>query len=158
MLGPGCRSFPVGLYVPDATLDALAGSEYEEELDPRAIQRTLRESFAYAGGPLELSPWAYYRLDRQPALGPFSPEALADPGAAALQGLRAGDLVLVKNPRAQSLGITLTFAQFTFYDHLGVLVERAGRFFVCDSWPSFHPLGSAPDLPRASAAACARRR
>ncbi len=142
----GCRSFPVGLYVPDSTLEALSRPEYEEHLGRRRLERELRASFGYRGGPREPSAETYFRLDLDPPLGPLSASACARAGAPAVRGLRPGDLVLAKNPRAQSLGTTLTFEPFTFYDHLGVLAERSGALVVCESWPRFHPFGSAPDF------------
>jgi hypothetical protein len=141
-----CRAFPVGMYVPDAVLDTLARTPYVEELDERALARELARRAGWPIAPADLPRARYWRLDEEPARGPLAPAAFDARAGAATVGLASGDLVLVKNGRAQSLGTTLSLAEFTFYDHLGVLVERDGLWQVCDSWPSFHPLGKSQDF------------
>jgi hypothetical protein len=141
-----CRAFPVGLYVPDTVLGTLAAESAFAPLDEAELARALAER---AGGPLELratDPERLFRLDLSPPTGPFAPTELTQAAGSAADGLRAGDLVLVKHPRAQSLATTLTFGEFTFYDHMGVLVERDERFLVCDSWPRFRPFLCARDF------------
>jgi hypothetical protein len=134
-----CRAFPVGMYVPTPVLEAL---------EPRATDLSVAEleaELAQRFGPLpelETDPKRYWRLDLAEPQGPFESERAGHE----LPGLAAGDLVLVKNPKAQALATTLTFARFTYHDHLGVLIERDGAFLVCDSWPSFHPLGKSDDF------------
>lgn len=129
-----CRAFPVGMYVPTPVLEALEPREADTSL------AELEEGLARRFGPLPAAgtePEHYWRIDGDEPRGPFGPERAGQE----LSGLAAGDLVLVKNPKAQALATTLTFARFTYYDHLGVLIERDGQLFVCDSWPSFHPFG-----------------
>lgn len=142
----GCRAFPVGIYVPDTVLDALEGSRYAEHLDERALRRELEARAGKSLAPVDTDGRAYWRLDAEPELGPLAPAAFDARDGPATAGLASGDLVLVKNPKAQSLATTLSFAAFTFYDHMGVLVERDGRWWVCDSWPSFHPFAKAVDF------------
>lgn len=127
------------MYVPTPVLEAL---------EPRAtdassaeLEAELLERFG-ALPEVELDPERYWRLEDAEPRGPFAPDRVE----LEVSGLSAGDLVLVKNPKAQSLATTLTFARFTYFDHLGVLIERDGAFFVCDSWPSFHPLGKSDDF------------
>jgi hypothetical protein len=127
------------MYVPAPVLEAL---------EPRADEATAAQLEAELGkrfGPLPVvrtDPERYWRIDGDAPRGPFAPEEAEHE----VSGLAAGDLVLVKNPKAQALATTLTFARFTYYDHLGVLIERDGAFFVCDSWPSFHPFGKSDDF------------
>ncbi|NOT29536.1 MAG: hypothetical protein HOP15_03700, partial [Planctomycetes bacterium] len=156
-----CRAFPVGLFVPDEVLAALAQPSRAEELDERVLAREIEALAGARIEPAAETDGSYWRLDGESALGPFSPadfdaadfdaadsdavdsDAAAHPAAA---GLASGDLVLVKIGRPQSLAITLTLEEFNFYDHVGVLVERGGRWLVCDSWPSFRLLGKADDF------------
>lgn len=140
-----CRSFPIGLYVPASVLDALEHSSYVEDLDEGELAVELARRAGVALHPSETSARAYYRLDTPAVLGPLAPDAL-DAAHPATADLVAGDILLVKNPRAQSLATTLSFDEFTYYNHLGVLIEREGLFFVCDCWPSFHPLVKARDF------------
>lgn len=144
-LALACRAFPVGMYVPDRVLDALEHAAYDEDADLGAVASELgaRGVRAPAPPPGERAGW--FRLDRAPVAGPFAARDLARPGAAT-DGLAAGDLVLVKNPKAQSLASTLCFAEPTFYDHLAILVEVRGRWQVVDSWPAFSVLGCAEDF------------
>ncbi|MEQ1893207.1 MAG: YiiX/YebB-like N1pC/P60 family cysteine hydrolase [Planctomycetota bacterium] len=134
-----CRAFPVGLYVPTPVLEALEprGADASvAQLDAELVQR-------FGALPeVATEPERYWRIEGEAPRGPFAPERAEHEVA----GLAAGDLVLVKNPKAQSLATTLTFARFTYYDHLGVLIERDGALFVCDSWPSFHPIGKCDDF------------
>jgi hypothetical protein len=142
----GCRAFPVGLYVPDEVLTRLAETRYVEDLDEAGLARELAERAGRPLDPAPPSPARYFRLDLAPPRGPFAPAAFDVPGGEAAAGLCAGDLVLLVNPKAQSLATTLTFENFTFHDHLGVLIEREGRLLVCDSWPRFHPFAKASDF------------
>lgn len=134
-----CRAFPLGLYVPTPVLEAL------EPRGAKASVAQLEAELVRRFGPLpevDTDPERYWRLDGAAPRGPFAPAQAGHE----LSGLAPGDLVLVKNPKAQSLATTLTFARFTYHDHLGVLIERDGAFFVCDSWPSFHPFGKCDDF------------
>jgi hypothetical protein len=141
-----CRAFPLGFYVPGEVLDALGETHYVEHLDEAALARELDRRAGVVVEPACTERSRYWRLDREPVLGPLRCEDFDSSSSAASAGLASGDLVLVKNARAQSLATTLTFGEFTFYDHMGVLVERAGRWLVCDSWPSFQPFSKADDF------------
>jgi hypothetical protein len=145
LLAAGCRAFPVGLYVPGRTLDALERSTYDEDAALESVVAELRERGVSHPAPAAGEREAWFRLDREPAMGPFEPRAADRPGPLTA-GLAPGDLVLVKNPKAQSLATTLCFTEPVFYDHLGVLVLVHGRWQVIDSWPFFSPLGCAEDF------------
>jgi hypothetical protein len=142
-----CRAFPVGMYVPDSVLDALETSGFEEHVDEHELARELASRAGERVRPAAEAPGTrYWRLDVEPVRGPHAPAAFEAADGEASDGLEPGDLVLAKNGRPQSLGTTLSVHEFTFYDHAGVLVERGGRFYVCDSWPRFHPLVKAEDF------------
>ena len=144
----GCRAFPVGVLVPDTALDALSDPGFEERLDEDELEDELtRRAGVGVRAARAGSRERYWRLDAEPVAGPLAPEAFehAEEGRAGA-GLMPGDLVLVKNPTAQSLATKLVLVESTLYDHVGVLVEDEGRLFVCDSWPRFHALVKAEDF------------
>lgn len=141
-----CRAFPVGLFVPDEVLAALAQPSWAQELDERVLAREIEALAGTRIEPAVETAGGYWRLDAEPALGPFCPADLDRCTHSSTGGLASGDLVLVKMGHPQSLAITLTLEEFNFYDHVGVLVERRGRWLVCDSWPDFRLLGKADDF------------
>ncbi|HED65274.1 MAG TPA: hypothetical protein ENJ09_06945 [Planctomycetes bacterium] len=149
LLFAACHA-PAGWIVPDRAIEALEEDPFpalpaREDLireveailgrrvEPRRLQRAHTFRVDLDSGPLELR-------------GPRGERPLDRADAAALVGLRTGDIVLAKNAKPQSLGSTLSLVRFTFFDHAGLFVEEDGRAFVYEARPrlSYHP--SAPDF------------
>ncbi|MEW6074515.1 MAG: hypothetical protein AB1726_18210 [Planctomycetota bacterium] len=141
----GCHAFPLSLYVEGEVLDELSATSFRSAVDDREIAAGMRERLGYDGGRAPYLEEAFHRLDLAPA-DPFSPAAADDPASPFLAGLASGDVILAKNPKAQSLAATLSFAEFAYYDHLGVLVFEDGGVWVYEAWPRLRLLSTAPDF------------
>ena len=142
-LAGGCRSFPLSLVVPDATIETLERSDYTEDPLPRALDARLRDGFGVGLARHAAPAPGIRRLDAHGAGGPYRPPELTAAAHPAITDLRTGDLLLAKNKKPQSLGQTLALAEFTYYDHLGVLVRDGEELFVCESWPRLRLLAFA---------------
>jgi len=143
LLLAGCGSFPIRLYVERAVLRELETTR--RAAPPAGIERQLRERLGYEGGPVELIGEDFHRLDRGPR-DAFDAAEATSTASRWTADLRPGDLVLAKNIRAQSLGSCLALAEFTYHDHVGVLVHDEGRWQVCESWATFHGVGPSADF------------
>ncbi len=135
---------PVSLVVDASTVRELERTVFVEGLDEGRVRTAVRTWLPFTGEPLATDPERYWRCDR--SVGPFAPTDLVA-GAAALDGLASGDLILAKNDKPQALGTTLTLSRFTLYTHIGLLeIDAQGTPFVHESWPTIRLLSLAPSL------------
>jgi len=134
----GCRAFPISLFVPRETLNVLETSDFVERLDDAELDHALARHFGLSPSLEDVAPHLsrdLYRVDLLPEIGPLSPQALNEDNHPALWDLEPGDLLLAKNRKPQSLGQTLSFTDFTYYGHMGVLAREDGELVVYESWP-----------------------
>ncbi len=145
LVGGGCGTFPLSLYVDEAVFDELERTNLRTDVSDFEIAAGMSDRLGYEGERVSFLGEVYHRVDRA-GIEPFPPSEVDDPGSPTVAGLVSGDVILAKNPKAQSLASTLAMMEFTFYDHLGLLAIEDGGVFVYESWPKVDLLCSASDF------------
>ena len=137
--------YPAAWYAPAHARRALAKSTWIEFLDAADVRARMRAEFDFEGPPRRALGRTWWRLDEDSVL-PFESHELDRHESAALRDLRDGDLVVARHSRAQAYGTSLALAEFTWFNHMGLVAIEDGRVVIYESWATLSRLGPSQDF------------